>query len=173
MTDATPRGAGPGAGVRYRLRRWMYRGGRPRALARAMNRLSAKQFAAGLLAPRRAVTLEVVGRRSGATVAVPLVITAYDGHDYLVPMLGGNANWVRNVRAADGRAVLCRRGRVPVRLTEIDVSRRAPILRRFLDVAPGARPHIPVDRTAPLAEFDRIAADYPVFRVDPDTPPGT
>ena len=173
MTDVGPRGVGPGARTRYALRRWMYRGGRPRALARVLNRMSARQFAAGLLAPRRAVTLEVVGRRSGATVAVPLVVTAYDGHDYLVPMLGGHANWVRNVRAAGGRAVLCRRGRVPVRLTEIDVSRRAPILRRFLDVAPGARPHVPVDRKAPLAAFDRIAADYPVFRVDPEAPPGT
>ena len=35
-----------------------------------------------------------------------------------------------------------------------------------LQVAPGARPHLPVDRTAPLTEFARIAADYPVFRIE-------
>ena len=46
---------------------------------------------------------------------------------------------------------------------------RAPILRRYLQVAPGARPHIPLDRRAPLAEFERIAALYPVFRVDADS----
>jgi polyisoprenoid-binding protein YceI len=30
---------------------------------------------------------------------------------------------------------------------------------------PGARPHVPVDRRAPLAEFEAIAARYPAFRV--------
>lgn len=31
--------------------------------------------------------------------------------------------------------------------------------------APGARPHIPVDRREPVAKFERIAADYPVFKI--------
>jgi hypothetical protein len=38
-------------------------------------------------------------------------------------------------------------------------------LRRVQQVAPGARPHISVDRRTPLEEFERIAAQYPVFRV--------
>ncbi len=33
----------------------------------------------------------------------------------------------------------------------------------------GARPHIPVDRKAPLADFERISPGYPVFRILPDT----
>jgi hypothetical protein len=41
--------------------------------------------------------------------------------------------------------------------------------RRYLQVAPGTRPHMPVDRTAPLTEFARIAADYPVFRIYAET----
>jgi hypothetical protein len=48
---------------------------------------------------------------------------------------------------------------------EVDVPGWAPILRRYLSLAPGARPHFPVDRRAPLVEFDRIAARYPVFRI--------
>ena len=80
-------------------------------------------------------------------------------------MLGKNANWVRNLQAADGRAVLRHGRRETVHLEEVDPSVRAPILRRYLQVAPGARPHIPVDRRASLAEFGRIAPDYPVFRV--------
>jgi deazaflavin-dependent oxidoreductase (nitroreductase family) len=150
---------------RYAARRWMYRGGRPGWLARAMNRLSAVQFAAGVLAPRRAVALELRGRRSGRTVTFPVAIADYDGQEYLVSMLGERANWVRNARAAGGRAVIRRRGRRPVQLEEVAVAERAPILRRYLAVAPGARAHIPVDRRAPLAEFERIAARYPVFRV--------
>jgi hypothetical protein len=37
-------------------------------------------------------------------------------------------------------------------------------------VAPGARPHLPVDRRAPLEEFERIAGQIPVFRVTADRP---
>lgn len=38
--------------------------------------------------------------------------------------------------------------------------------RRYLAIAPGARPHIPVARTAPLAELERVAADHPAFRIE-------
>jgi hypothetical protein len=55
-----------------------------------------------------------------------------------------------------------------VRLEEVDARACAPILRRYLQVAPGARAHIPVDRRAPLAEFEQIAAQYPVFLVMAD-----
>src|SRR5690606_41407352 len=123
----------------YRLRRWLYRGGRPNLLARAMNRVSAWQFAVSFLAPRNWVTLEVVGRRSGRTVSFPVVAVAYEGEQYLVSMLGEQANWVRNVRAAGGRAVL-RHGRArPVRPLEVPVAGRAPIMARVPDNAPGRR----------------------------------
>jgi hypothetical protein len=153
----------------YRVKRWMYRDGRPNGLARAMNRVSAVQFSAGVLAPRNWVTLEVRGRRSGRTVSCPVVVALYQGERYLVSMLGDDSDWVRNVRAAGGRAVLRHGRREPVRLEEVEVGARAPILRRYLHYAPGARPHVPVDRRAPLAEFERIAARFPVFRVTPDT----
>jgi hypothetical protein len=84
-------------------------------------------------------------------------------------MLGANANWVRNLKTAGGRAVLRHGRRERVHLEEVEPGTRAPILRRYLQVAPGARPHIPVDRTAPLTEFARIAADYPVFRIHAET----
>ena len=84
-------------------------------------------------------------------------------------MLGGDCNWVRNVRAAGGRATLRRRRAVRCRLVEVPVSERAPIIKCYLDKVPGARPHIPVDRRAPLADFEAIASRYPVFRVMPDS----
>ena len=67
---------------------------------------------------------------------------------YLVPMLGEQSNWVKNVRAAGGQATLRRRGAVPCRLVELPVSERAPILKRYLNQVPGARPHVPVSRGA-------------------------
>ena len=156
--------AAPKRSALYAIKRWMYRTGRPNWLARAMNRVSAVQFARGL-APHQWVTLQVRGRRSGRLISFPLVLTEYGGERYLVAMLGQNANWVHNVRAAHGRAVL-RHGRTEeVRLVEIEPAARAPILRQYLEVAPGARPHLPVRRGAPLAAFERIAADFPVFQV--------
>jgi len=149
------------------VKRWMYRGGRPGLLARALNRFWAIMFSAGRLSPERAATLEVLGRRTGRVISFPVVVADHEGERYLVAMLG-NANWVLNVRAAAGRAVLRRGRREDVFLEEVDPSRRAPILRRYLAVAPGARPHIPVDRRAPLEAFERIADQFPVFRVVAD-----
>jgi hypothetical protein len=74
---------------------------------------------------------------------------------------------VANLRAAGGRAVLRRGTPTAVRLVEVPVADRAPILRRYLALAPGARPHIPVDRHEPVSAFEPIAADYPVFRIVP------
>ena len=98
--------------------RWMYHGGRPHRWARWQNRASALAFAAGIW-PQRAATLEVRGRRSGRLIAVPVVIADYEGERYLVSMLGEQANWVRNVRAAGGRAVLRHGQREAVRLEEV------------------------------------------------------
>jgi deazaflavin-dependent oxidoreductase (nitroreductase family) len=146
--------------------RWLYKDGRPNAFARWQNRLSAIVFAAGVL-PRRAGALEVRGRRSGRIVSFPVVIADFEGERYLVSMLGRETNWVRNVEADAGRAELRHGKREAVTLVEVAPAQRAPILRRYLALAPGARPHIAVDRRAPLGEFERVAADYPVYRITP------
>lgn len=109
--------------------------------------------------------LEVTGRKSGRTVSLPLVVAAVSGERYLVSMLGERVNWVQNVRAAWGRAVLKSGGREEVHLEEIPAEQRAPILKAYLQHAPGARPHVPVNKEAPLAEFDKATAAFPVFRV--------
>jgi len=153
------------SGPRRRLRRWMYRGGSPHGIARALNRLDAVVLGSGRLGVARAVTLEVPGRRTGRVVPVPVVIADLDGERYLVAMLGQHVNWVHNVRAAGGAAVLHHGARTAVHLEDVPVSDRPPILKRYLELAPGARAHIPVDRHAPVAEFEPIAADHPVFRI--------
>jgi hypothetical protein len=45
------------------------------------------------------------------------------------------------------------------------VEERGPVLKAYLQRAPGARPHIPVDHNAPLEEFEPVAAQIPVFRI--------
>ena len=69
-----------------RFKRWLYRGHRPNALARALNRGWATVYALGI-APNYLVTLEVAGRRSGRAISFPLVMAAVDGQRYLVSML--------------------------------------------------------------------------------------
>ena len=83
-------------------------------------------------------------------------------------MLGERANWVRNVRAAGGRAVLRHGKKETVRLEEVPVDQRPAILRQYLAVAPGARPHIPVDRNAPVSDFVTVAPGIPVFLINTD-----
>jgi deazaflavin-dependent oxidoreductase (nitroreductase family) len=147
------------------FKRWLYRGGRPHLLAKILNRGWAMVHSAGV-APNSFVTLEVVGRRSGRPISFPLAMVVIDGERYLVSMLGEEANWVRNVKAADGAARLVHGISEQVRLVEVEAGQRAPILKCYLQHAPGARPHILVSKDAPLAEFEKAASAYPVFRVE-------
>ncbi|HEX8035837.1 MAG TPA: nitroreductase/quinone reductase family protein [Ktedonobacterales bacterium] len=147
------------------FRQWMYRGQRPNWLARALNRATVALASSRFGAKYGMVTLEVIGRTSGRTILLPVVVVVVDGQRYLVSMLGDNVQWVKNVRAASGRAVLHSGGNEEVHLEEIPVEQRAPILKAYLHRAPGARSHIPVNQDAPLAEFEKIAAAYPVFRL--------
>lgn len=146
------------------LARWFYRGGRPNLLARLLDRGSAVICGMGV-APDYMVTLEVQGRRTGRIVRLPLVMVVVDGERYLVSMLGENVNWVRNVKAVDGRVTL-RHGRSEeVKLEEVAPEHRAPVLRDYLRRAPRAGAHMPVEKDAPIAEFERVSHRFPVFMV--------
>src|SRR5215469_3001390 len=144
----------------YRVKRWLYRGQRPNWIARMLNRGWAAVGSSGV-ASNYLVTLEVTGRKSGRTVSLPVVVAVVAGERYLVSMLGEHVQWVHNVRAAEGRAVLKSGRREEVYLEEIAASQRAPILKAYLQRAPGARPHVPVSRDAPLAEFEQVAPAFP------------
>ena len=164
MPDVEQRFDFPVRGFLPRAERWLYPGVRPNRLARLLNRGWAIVHGTGLL-PQRYVTLEVPGRRTGRTLSFPLVMADYQGEWYLVSMLGESSSWLRNVRAAGGRAVLRHGRRETVRLEDVDPDARAPIVRRYLSLAPGPRAFIPVDRDAPLEEFEKVAPRVPVFRV--------
>ena len=121
-------------------------------------------FAAGI-GPGHAATLEVRGHKSGRKISFPVVVADYNGERYLVAMLGHKTNWVRNLRADEHAVLLTDRRRENISLIEDHSGDRAAILRRYLDLAPGARPFFPIDRRAPVVDFERIVNDYPIFRV--------
>ena len=147
-------GAHPAATMKilHDLKRWMYRGQRPNLIARIMNRASAVVASSGVTSDYM-VTLEVAGRKSGRIASLPLVMVAVNGERYLVSMLGDNVQWVQNVRAAGGRAVLRSGGREKIRLEEVRAAERAPILRAYLEQAPGARSHVPVKQGCTACGF--------------------
>jgi deazaflavin-dependent oxidoreductase (nitroreductase family) len=149
-----------------RLKRWLYRGQRPSWIARIVNRAHATVASLGI-GLSYVVTLEVIGRKSGRIVSFPVVPVIVDGQQYLVSMLGENAQWIHNVRASGGKAVLRSGGREEIQLEEVPTHQRAPILKAYLQRADGARPHVPVNKDAPIAEFEKIAASFPVFCVTP------
>jgi hypothetical protein len=82
-------------------------------------------------------------------------------------MLGAEAEWVQNVKAAGGDVTIRHGRREDVHLEEIAADLRAPVLKAYLKRAPGARPHLPIHKDAPLSEFKLVSAQFPVFRVLP------
>jgi hypothetical protein len=147
------------------LKRWLYKGGHPNALAKVVNKGWAILHSLGI-SPNYMVTLEVAGRQSGKLISFPLAMTVVKSERYLVSMLGGDVNWIRNIKAAGGKAIL-RHGIIEkVFLEEVDVQQRAAIIKAYLQIAPGARPHIPVDKDAPISAFEEIAPKIPVFKIN-------
>jgi hypothetical protein len=142
----------------------MYEGGRANAVARRYAHFWVVVLGRGLL-PGPGVVLEVPGRNTGELRRFPLVEARIDHERYLVSMLGEHSNWVQNARAAGGIVKLRHGGVESVQLVEVPAGQRAHVIKRYLQKAPGARPHIPVDRRADLSTFETIADRYPVFRI--------
>ena len=72
---------------------------------------------------------------------------------------------MRNVEAARGEATLVHGRRERVRLLGVSNEERPRVIKAYLKRAPGARPHIPVDKDASLKTFEEVAPTIPVYRV--------
>ena len=107
--------------------------------------------------------LSIPGRRTGVTRTTPVAIVVIDGARYAVAGFAGS-DWVRNARVA-GRGELRRGRRVePIRLIEVAIGDRGPILRMFAARVPGGRAFLTTGHGA--ADFDAAAANHPVFRLE-------
>lgn len=126
------------------------------------------------LSPRYVALLEVPGRRSGIIRRTTVVRAAHDGSHHLVG-LGGESDWVRNVRAAGGRVTIGRRVRRAAVLVEIPLEERPAVIRAYVlragrrpgarSVAREARRYFGVGPELRDDELVRAAVRYPVFRV--------
>ncbi|MGV1007291.1 MAG: nitroreductase/quinone reductase family protein [Dermatophilaceae bacterium] len=125
-------------------------------------------------APHDAVTLVVRGRTTGKPRRTPILRTPYQGDDYLVA-LAGEAQWVRNVRADSGRALVRRRGTRRVHLQELAPPDRTAVIAEYLRrgrersghaaAAKQAQSYFGLKPEPTLQEIEAIAPYYPVFRI--------
>ncbi|HEU4489947.1 MAG TPA: nitroreductase/quinone reductase family protein [Jiangellales bacterium] len=146
----------------------------PAGWYRRLNRIGVPLTSLGL-APRGAVTLRVRGRTTGKQRRIPILRTRFRGQDYLVS-LSGEAQWVRNVRAAKGHAAL-RRGKArEVRLHELPAADRPEVIAEYMRdarrrsgaaaYAKAARFYFGLDPDATTDDIASVADHYPVFRVE-------
>ena len=161
-----------GLGRRY-LAPVFYRGGRPTAAGRRLNRAWSWLVSNGLTPERwpghpiiGPATIETRGRRTGERCSNMVTWVEYEGERYLVSMLGERSDWVRNSRAAGGDAVIRHGRRRAVRLVEVPLAERAPIIRAWYQrTVSSTKPHLRLEATADVAEFERIAPAHPVFQI--------
>ena len=141
-----------------------YQGQRATSLGKRFSHFWATWSALGLPAFGMA-QLELRGARTGKPIRLAVVPVRYRGELYLVSMLGECA-WVRAARARP-EATITKLTRRHVRLEEVPVEARAPIIQLFQQTAPGGRPHIGLDADATLEACEAVAVRHPVFRVVP------
>jgi len=113
--------------------------------------------------------LEVPGRSSGLPRQVPVNLLLYDGSEYLVSPRG-EGQWVRNVRANDGRLeLLVGRRRTAYQATELADADKVEVLRAYLrrwKLEVGVF-FDGVDASSTDAQVTAIAPQHPVFRLTP------
>jgi deazaflavin-dependent oxidoreductase (nitroreductase family) len=107
--------------------------------------------------------LTVAGRKTGQPRSTPVSIATVAGKRFIVAAFP-EADWVRNVRAAGVATITSGRTTEHVRLIEIPVEDRPPMLRAFLEQVRGGRRFF---GTSDPDEVAAAAASFPVFRIEP------
>jgi hypothetical protein len=155
----------PDPAERSAVNRLFYRNRRPTWLGHWVSQFFCWWARFGL-PPRSWVALQVRDRTSGRMRQDAVVIATVAGQRYVVSMFGTISDWLHNLEAAHGDAVIAHGGSVRVRLLTVPAEQRAPILREYVRVASSGRKHFPLPVGAPLADFAAIASQYPVYRIE-------
>jgi deazaflavin-dependent oxidoreductase (nitroreductase family) len=112
--------------------------------------------------------LEVKGRKSGEPRHNPVNLLTLDGTQYLVAARGVT-EWVRNVRADNGKLVLLLGRKRDARVaTELDDSEKVPVLRAYLKRWK-AEVGMFFEGVGPDSTDEQLAAEaprHPVFRLN-------
>ena len=122
-------------------------------------------FVAGVgIAPSFIYLLEVRGRKSGKIYSTAVNLLELNGKQFLVAPRG-RTQWVRNAEAA-GEVTLKRGARRRFRLRPLEDSEKPQVLKAYLtNYKSAVQKFFPIPPDAPLEEFAKIAAGYPVFEL--------
>jgi len=91
-------------------------------------------------------------------------LAEHAGANYLAAAVD-YSDWMLNARASGGQATVRHGKRKAVKLAEVPVDQRAPILRSYLKRSLGARPVFKLSPSTPIERFQEIAAKHPVFKI--------
>ena len=104
------------------------------------------------------------GRKTGLARTNPVVLVKQDSQQWLVAPYGA-VSWVLNARA-EGRVTLRRgRDRQDYTIRELSPAQSAPILKRYIRIAPATRPYFQASKDSPAAAFIAEAHRHPVFEL--------
>ena len=112
--------------------------------------------------------LEIRGRKTGVVRRTPVNLLAVDGVRYLVAPRG-HTQWVRNLRAVGGGALVLGRRRERFTASEITATdEKVEILRAYLRRWRWETGQFfgGVGADAPADELGQIAPNHPVFRIE-------
>ncbi len=110
--------------------------------------------------------LSVAGRKSGKIYTTPVNPLSFDGQRYLVAPRG-ETGWVRNIRASKQGELRLGGKREPIKVEEVPVETKVPILRAYLKNWKSETSKFFGGTTdeSPEDELRRIAPDHPIFRI--------
>jgi deazaflavin-dependent oxidoreductase (nitroreductase family) len=150
-----PRGGGTHRPARQ------YRPGRGR---HAENTIMSALVRAGLVP--RSYLLTTRGRKTGQPRTNPVVPVEHGGRRWLVAPYGP-VSWVHNARAT-GRVSLTRRRHTrDYTIREVPPDQAGPVLKRYVRLAPSARPYFQATMDSPVEDFVSEAGRHPVFELIP------
>jgi deazaflavin-dependent oxidoreductase (nitroreductase family) len=129
-----------------------------------VNRLMTLMVKLGI-APKGTHLLTVRGRKSGKRYTNPVTLIQEGQQRWLVAPYG-KVNWVQNARVAG--EVTLQRGRMveTVKIKELPLGKRGPILKKYVAIEPITRPYFEAGPKDPPERFEAEAARHPVFELE-------
>jgi deazaflavin-dependent oxidoreductase (nitroreductase family) len=116
------------------------------------------------IAPKYQYTLGVRGRKSGKAYSTPVYLVEEKDKRWLVSPYGEVA-WVQNARAA-GEVTLTKDSETKkFGFVELKAEESAPVLKKYLALAPITQPYFDAQPDAPVESFSAEASRHPVFKL--------
>jgi deazaflavin-dependent oxidoreductase (nitroreductase family) len=114
----------------------------------------------------RSYLLTTRGRKTGRPRTNPVVPVDHGGQRWLVAPYGP-VSWVHNARATGRVSLTRRRDTRDYTIREVSPEEAGPVLKRYVRLAPSARPYFQASKDSPVKDFVTEADRHPVFGLTP------